>query len=95
MEETKGSQTAPVSFETALRSDLKKFMKKMNTMENGSKLYSMVIDIVERTLFETALEETEWNQSEAAHILGVNRNTLRRKMEEHSLKNGKAPKKRR
>jgi Fis family transcriptional regulator len=89
MEETKGSQNAPVSFETALRSDLKKFMKKMNAMENGSKLYSMVIDIVEKTLFETALEETQWNQSEAAHILGVNRNTLRRKMTEHSIKMGK------
>lgn len=89
MEETKGSPGVPVSFETALRGDLKKFMKKMNTMENGSKLYSMVIDIVEKTLFETALEETQWNQSEAAHILGVNRNTLRRKMTEHSIKMGK------
>lgn len=86
MEETKGSQSVPVSFETALRTDLKKFMKKMNTMENGSKLYSMVIDIVEKSLLETALEETGWNQSEAAHILGVNRNTLRRKMTELSIK---------
>jgi Fis family transcriptional regulator len=89
MEEIKGSQSVPVSFETALRSDLKKFMKKMTTIENGSKLYSMVIDIVEKTLFETALEETEWNQSEAAHILGVNRNTLRIKMTELSIKKDK------
>lgn len=89
MEETKGSQSVPVSFETALRTDLKKFMKKMHTMENGSKLYSMVIDIVEKSLFETALEETGWNQSEAANILGVNRNTLRRKMTELSIKKDK------
>lgn len=89
MEETKGPSSVQVSFDTALRTDLKKYIKKMNSIENGSKLYSMVIDIVEKTLFETALEETGWNQSEAAHILGVNRNTLRRKMTEHSIKTGK------
>jgi Fis family transcriptional regulator len=89
MDETKGSSNVQVSFDTALRTDLKKYIKKMNSMENGSRLYSMVIDIVEKTLFETALEETDWNQSEAAHILGVNRNTLRRKMTEHSLKPAK------
>ncbi len=45
----------------------------------------MVIKAVERPLLEIVLAQTEGNQSRAAEWLGINRNTLRRKLLEHKL----------
>ncbi|MDC1311072.1 Fis family transcriptional regulator [Burkholderiales bacterium] len=48
--------------------------------EGAQGVYGMVIESVEKTLIEEILKRTEGNQSEAAHMLGINRNTLRAKM---------------
>lgn len=57
------------------------------TLENESAcdLYEMVIQQVERPLIEFVLEQTEQNQSKSAQILGINRNTLRKKMQKYDL----------
>lgn len=43
-------------------------------------LYDVVIKEVEKPLITLILKKTNHNQSEAADILGMNRNTLRKKM---------------
>ncbi len=43
-------------------------------------LYREVLAIVDRTLIETMLKHTRGNQSKAAKVLGINRNTLLKKM---------------
>jgi Fis family transcriptional regulator len=48
-------------------------------------IYEMVIHCVERPMLESVLERADGNQSRAAEILGLNRNTLRKKMKEHGL----------
>ena len=48
--------------------------------ERAHGIYSMVIESVEKTLIEEILKRTQGNQSEAAEMLGINRNTLRAKM---------------
>ncbi len=48
-------------------------------------IYDMVIHCVERPMLESVLTLAEGNQSRAAEILGLNRNTLRKKMKEHGL----------
>ena len=48
--------------------------------EHITGLHGMVIDTVERTLIADILERTGGNQSLAAKLLGINRNTLRAKM---------------
>jgi len=45
-----------------------------------SNLYTMVINEVERPLIQAALEQCGHNQSKAAHMLGMSRSTLRKKM---------------
>ena len=45
----------------------------------------MVIHTVEKPLLEVVMREAEGNQSKAAEWLGINRNTLRRKLVDHKL----------
>ena len=48
-------------------------------------VYDMMMHTVERPLLEFALREANGNQTLAAQLLGINRNTLRRKLGEHQL----------
>src|SRR5690606_6357896 len=48
-------------------------------------VYDMVVSAVERPMLEVVMQRAEGNQSKAADWLGINRNTLRRKLLEHKL----------
>lgn len=48
------------------------------------------VEILERGMIERALQARKSNQSEAAKLLGIHRNTLQRKMVEHRI-DGKRP----
>jgi Fis family transcriptional regulator len=49
-------------------------------------IYEMVLRNVEKPMLETVLAKAEGNQTVAAEMLGINRNTLRKKMQEHKIK---------
>ena len=51
-------------------------------LESGDtgELYRTLLERVERPLLEAVLEHTEGNQIRAAAMLGINRNTLRKKI---------------
>src|SRR5262249_28635846 len=66
-------------FEEMVRSKLRGFLaRNKNVSIEG--LYEEVIARVERPLIELVLEQTEGNQINAARMLGLNRNTLRKKI---------------
>jgi len=48
-------------------------------------LYDLMIALVEKPLLRAVLRETAGNQVRAAQILGINRNTLRKKLTEHGI----------
>jgi Fis family transcriptional regulator, factor for inversion stimulation protein len=48
-------------------------------------IYDMVLNCVEKPMLEYILDKTGGNQSKAAEILGINRNTLRKKMAQYNL----------
>ena len=54
--------------------------------ERASGVYDMVINSVEKPLLESVLHKLRGNQSHAAQVLGINRNTLRKKMKAHGIK---------
>lgn len=54
--------------------------------EKARNIYDMVIHCVEKPLIETVLHKYQGNQSHAALALGINRNTLRKKMQTHGIK---------
>lgn len=48
-------------------------------------VYDMVLQCIEKPLLETVMKHAKGNQSKAAEILGLNRNTLRKKLAQYSL----------
>ena len=48
-------------------------------------MYEMIISVVEKPMLEVVMQHADGNQSRAAEWLGINRNTLRRKLLEHKL----------
>ncbi len=53
--------------------------------EAPSAIYDMVLACVEKPLLEVVLIHTQGNQTRAAELLGLNRNTLRKKMKSYDL----------
>jgi Fis family transcriptional regulator, factor for inversion stimulation protein len=49
-------------------------------------IYDMVLHAIEKPMLEIVLAQAGGNQTEAANILGINRNTLRKKMQLHKIK---------
>ncbi|WP_323121437.1 Fis family transcriptional regulator [Burkholderia alba] len=52
---------------------------------NPHDVYEMVMSCVEKPMLEVVLEQAGGNQSLAAEYLGINRNTLRKKLQQHGL----------
>lgn len=53
--------------------------------QKPSNLYQMVLGEVEVPLLKSVMHYTRGNQSKAAEILGINRNTLRKKLKQYHL----------
>jgi Fis family transcriptional regulator len=68
-----------ISLSDAVKHSIETYFKDLEG-EPAHGVYSMVVESVEKTLIEEILKRTEGNQSEAAEMLGINRNTLRTKM---------------
>ena len=73
-----------LSFEEMIKGQLSAFLRRVDgyPLEN---FYDNVIGRVEKPLLELIMERTGGNQVKAAELLGVGRNTLRKKLTEHGL----------
>ena len=72
------------AIEECVRKSLEKFFRDLDG-QPAHDVYDMVILTVERPVLELVLEQAGGNQSVAADILGINRNTLRKKLVLHGL----------
>jgi len=68
-----------LSLENFLEWKMGDFVKGMRN-GSGRNLHPMLIAAIERPLITRALQETKGNQIQAAELLGLNRNTLRKKI---------------
>ncbi len=48
-------------------------------------IYDMELHAVEKPMLEVIMKQADGNQTVAAQMLGINRNTLRKKLTEHDL----------
>ena len=53
--------------------------------ETPADVYDMVLVNIERPMLEVVLSHVEGNQTKAAEMLGLNRNTLRKKLQQHGI----------
>ncbi len=68
-----------IAIEDLVRQKLQHFLEKWHGYEVDD-LYEVVIQRVEKPLIELVLKKTEGNQLKAAKMLGINRNTLHKKL---------------
>jgi DNA-binding NtrC family response regulator len=64
---------------------IKRYLSEMAKLAHGD-LYDTILCEVEKSIIEIALDYTKGNQLKATRILGINRNTLRNKINEYKLK---------
>ncbi|KPK04554.1 MAG: Fis family transcriptional regulator [Betaproteobacteria bacterium SG8_39] len=69
----------------AVRRSLERYFKDLDG-ETPSAIYDMVLRIIEKPMIETVLRQAEGNQTSAAEMLGINRNTLRKKIQQLRIK---------
>ena len=74
----------PGELAEVVRRSLEKYFSNLEGAQPNP-VYDMVIRAVEKPVLEVVMARTAGNQSEAAQILGINRNTLRKKLTEHRI----------
>ena len=70
--------------EESVRASLEGYFRDLRGTEPGG-MYDMMVKVVERPLLQVVMKQADDNQSRAAEWLGLNRNTLRKKLVEHKL----------
>ena len=74
----------PKPIEQCVRENLELYFRDLGGEEPHS-MHEMLIKLVEKPLLEVVMAKAQGNQSKAAEWLGINRNTLRRKLTEHGM----------
>ena len=69
-----------------VREAVESYFKDLDGEEPSCAVYDMVMNCVEKPLIETVLYHVGGNQTRAAELLGLNRNTLRKKIQQHRIK---------
>lgn len=72
------------NIEACVRASLEQYFRDLRGAEPHG-VHDMILDAVEKPLLEVVLRHAQGNQSLAAQWLGINRNTLRRKLLDHRL----------
>ena len=70
--------------DACVRESLEQYFKDLRGAEPHS-MHDMLIQTVEKPLLDVVMKQADGNQSKAAEWLGLNRNTLRRKLLDHKI----------
>ncbi len=68
----------------SVKQAVNKYLKDSNN-ESIENLYELVLAEVEAPLLEEVMTHTRGNQTQAAHLMGINRGTLRKKLKIYGL----------
>ena len=67
-----------------VRKSVRRYLRDLNG-EEASRIYQMVLEQVEKPLLELIMKHSDNNQSRASRMLGINRNTLRKKLDTYQI----------
>jgi Fis family transcriptional regulator len=76
--------TTPTPLRSHVQHSIRDYLEDMGCTEPEN-LYRRLLDEIEPPLIEEILRHTEGNQSRAARILGITRNTLREKIRRYDI----------
>ena len=74
----------PINVEDCVRQSLQRYFADLDG-ETPDGMYDMLVRLVEKPLLEVVMQQAQNNQSRAAEWLGLNRNTLRKKLQQHEM----------
>ncbi|MDP3651374.1 MAG: Fis family transcriptional regulator [Burkholderiales bacterium RIFCSPLOWO2_12_FULL_61_40] len=72
------------NIDECVRTSLEVYFRDLDGTEPHG-MHDMLVRAVEKPLLEVVMAQADNNQSKAAQWLGLNRNTLRKKLLEHAL----------
>ncbi len=78
------------SIEESVRRNMQDYFKNLDGTPPAG-VYEMLIRAVEKPLLEVVMAQAGHNQSKAADWLGLNRNTLRKKLGDHGMLQAPTP----
>lgn len=67
-----------------IRASLEQYFEDLRGTEPHA-VHDMILNAVEKPMLDVVMRQAQGNQSRAAEWLGINRNTLRRKLLDHKL----------
>ena len=73
---------------STVRKVMRQYFKDLDG-EKASGIYEMVVSAVEKPMLEVVMFQAQGNQTRAAELLGLNRNTLRKKISERGVESRK------
>jgi len=76
--------TRPNTIDEAVTRSLEKYFRDLDGTPPAC-VYDMVLRAVERPMLEVVMRQAQGNQVRASEMLGINRNTLRKKLQLHGL----------
>ena len=76
--------TKPHTIDEAVLKSLEKYFRDLDGTP-PSAIYDMVIQAVEKPMLEVVMKQAHGNQLRASEMLGINRNTLRKKLHHHGM----------
>jgi Fis family transcriptional regulator len=87
-QKTRKPKTSPVNGSGSLGENVKEIIEKYFKDMDGhepTNLHELVMSQVEKPLIETVIDNSRGNISHAAQLLGLNRGTLRNRMQKYGL----------
>ncbi len=72
------------NIQEVVKKSLEKYFRDLGE-QDPSNVYEMVVFTVEKPILEAVMQRADGNQSQAADMLGINRNTLRKKLQQHEM----------
>ena len=82
--ESKSEANRENELSLTVRKVMRQYFKDLDG-EKASGIYDMVVLAVEKPMLEVVMLQAQGNQTRAAELLGMNRNTLRKKLQQHGL----------
>jgi Fis family transcriptional regulator len=79
---TRERKSGPIA--SCVKSSMERYFHDLNG-EKTTNVYDMVMAEVEKPLLETVMKHVKSNQCKAADLLGINRNTLRKKLKQYKI----------